>query len=159
VIAIKRHSKRHIERSVNSALKPTQVRLISAHEERAIARSQQELIKALYGLDRAEVFPALRDRSRRLDLLAALKGTEVAEAIHLVHHVQHGLDGGPGDVVEMGVAQGATSALLANEIPEVGLYDSFKGLPIPTSVLIGDMGHRAAAPEHAGHFCVLKREV
>src|SRR5690606_31834359 len=42
----------------------------------------------------------------------------------------------PGDVCEFGVAQGATSALLANEIrgttKQLWLYDSFEGLPKPS---------------------------
>jgi hypothetical protein len=149
--------KRRIKRAVNGALRSAQVRLISTHEERAIARSQQELIKALYGVYRSEVFPRLRDRSRRLDLLGSLKGTEVAEAIYLVQHLQDALDSGPGDVVEMGVAQGATSALLANEILEdevrrLWLYDSFEGLSAPTAedVLIDDMEDRGSMRAYAG---------
>jgi hypothetical protein len=42
----------------------------------------------------------------------------------------------PGDVCEFGIAQGATSALLANEIRDTDkllwLFDSFAGLPKPT---------------------------
>ena len=42
----------------------------------------------------------------------------------------------PGDVCEFGVAHGATSALIANEIAEgpsvLHLFDSFVGLPAPT---------------------------
>jgi O-methyltransferase len=51
----------------------------------------------------------------------------------------------PGDVCECGVGSGATSALLANELRSSGkklwLYDTFAGLPAPTTedTLINDI--------------------
>lgn len=85
---------------------------------------------------RAEHFPDLPERDGRTDRLARLDGTELPEAMHLLHHLHASLAAGPGDVVEMGVCQGFTSALLANELSgnrELWLYDSFEGLSPPTA--------------------------
>ena len=57
----------------------------------------------------------------------------------------------------MGVAQGATSALLANEIRDdqtrqLWLYDSFRGLSVPTAEdeLINDMDHLGSMGAYSG---------
>lgn len=71
----------------------------------------------------------------RNELLAQLLGTQLSEAVYLLNYL-HGSLKLPGDVCEFGVAQGATSALLANEIRHTDkllwLFDSFEGLPKPT---------------------------
>ena len=71
----------------------------------------------------------------RSELLAKLLGTQLAEAVYLINYLHQSLKL-PGDVCEFGVAQGATSALLANEIRHTDkllwLFDSFAGLPKPT---------------------------
>jgi hypothetical protein len=61
-----------------------------------------------------------------------------------------------GDLCEFGVAQGATSALLANEIrsgeKKLWLFDSFEGLPKPgpEDVLIDDIYKLGSMQEYAG---------
>lgn len=73
---------------------------------------------------------------RRPHLMARLIGTGKVEAQAIINALAatHDL---PGDVCEFGVAQGATSALIANEILEgaerLHLFDSFQGLPAPTA--------------------------
>ena len=71
----------------------------------------------------------------RPKLLARLLGTPPAEAYFLVQALAAS-KGVRGDVCEFGVAQGETSALIANEIRSTGktlhLFDSFEGLPKPT---------------------------
>jgi O-methyltransferase len=71
----------------------------------------------------------------RSELLAKLLGTQLAEAVYVINYLHRSLEL-PGDVCEFGVAQGATSALLANEIRDTDkllwLFDSFAGLPKPT---------------------------
>jgi len=73
-----------------------------------------------------------------------IRCTPVPEAMHLLNWLQSACEG-PGDVCEMGVAQGYTSALIANEIRDSDrtfwLYDSFEGLsaPTPEDVLIDDI--------------------
>jgi hypothetical protein len=73
----------------------------------------------------------------RARLLARLEGTLPSEAYYLVEalalcgHVE-------GDVCEFGVAQGETSALIADEIRHredkvLHLFDSFEGLPTPSA--------------------------
>jgi hypothetical protein len=78
-------------------------------------------------------FPKVSDSSVRL--ISHLIGTGIHEAAYIIYHLSKSLKVA-GDVCEFGVAQGATSALLANEIRDTSknlwLYDSFKGLPKPT---------------------------
>lgn len=71
----------------------------------------------------------------RSKLLARLLGTPPSEAYFIVHALAKSKDVS-GDVCEFGVAQGETSALIANEIHSnnrvLHLFDSFEGLPKPT---------------------------
>lgn len=71
----------------------------------------------------------------RLKLLSRLEGTLPSEAYFIVHGLAKCKDN-DGVVCEFGVAQGETSALIANEILSskkvLHLFDSFKGLPKPT---------------------------
>lgn len=71
----------------------------------------------------------------RLDLMARLLGTPPSEAYSIVEALVQSSQV-EGDVCEFGVAQGETSALIANEIKSNNktfhLFDSFEGLPEPT---------------------------
>lgn len=72
----------------------------------------------------------------RLRLLARLIGTPPSEAYFIVQALSQCKDV-HGDVCEFGVAEGETSALIANEIALAGnkclhLFDSFEGLPKPS---------------------------
>jgi hypothetical protein len=71
----------------------------------------------------------------RLKLLARLAGTPPFEAYCIIQALSQCKDVS-GDVCEFGVAQGETSALIANEIASsakaMHLFDSFEGLPKPT---------------------------
>ncbi len=72
----------------------------------------------------------------RPKLLARLMGTPPSEAYFIVQALSKCKDV-PGDVCEFGVAQGETSALIANEIAlssnkRLHLFDSFEGLPKPS---------------------------
>ena len=68
-------------------------------------------------------------------LLARLLGTPPSEAYFIVKALAECKDI-DGDVCEFGVAQGETSALIANEIKSsdkiLHVFDSFEGLPKPT---------------------------
>jgi O-methyltransferase len=77
--------------------------------------------------------PANEGRPR---LLGRLRGTPPSEAYFLIEALARCKDI-EGDVCEFGVAQGETSALIANEIAPAGhkrlhLFDSFAGLPRPS---------------------------
>lgn len=93
------------------------------------------LVRELHDALRTLLFPQIPDIPGRPELLAKLLGTGISEAMYLLNELHAGLKDG-GDVCEFGVAQGATSALLANEIRATGshlwLYDSFRGLPKPS---------------------------
>ena len=79
---------------------------------------------------------AISAGKRRPELLARQMGTPPAEAYSIVEclSLTSQIDG---DVCEFGVAQGEISALIASEILEtkkhLHLFDSFEGLPPPTS--------------------------
>lgn len=76
------------------------------------------------------------ENDTRYRLLARLIGTPPSEAYYIVQALAQ-CKNINGDVCEFGVAQGDTSALIANEIRLFGnkilhLFDSFKGLPKPS---------------------------
>lgn len=91
----------------------------------------------------------------RLRLLGRLLGIPLGEAYAIVQalHRTRSVDG---DVCEFGVAQGATSALIANEIRNSAktfhLFDSFEGLPAPTEEdqLQDDFDARGRIEAYAG---------
>lgn len=99
-----------------------------------LAQKYPQLVRELHAALRTLLFPQLPDCAGRDELLARLLGTGISEATYVLAHLHEALRT-PGDVVEFGVAQGATSALLANELRATGctlwLYDSFEGLPAP----------------------------
>jgi hypothetical protein len=78
----------------------------------------------------------LPERKGRIKLMARLMGTPPGEAYAIVGALAATATAS-GDVCEFGVAQGETSALIANEIVDgdkrLHLFDSFKGLPKPTA--------------------------
>jgi len=82
----------------------------------------------------------------RPNLLALLLGTPPSEAYFIIQALAK-CKNIKGDVCEFGVAQGETSALIANEIALssdklLHLFDSFEGLPKPTErdILKDDIG-------------------
>jgi O-methyltransferase len=100
---------------------------------RDIHRQDAVEIEELY---RAYLFDQLPRRAGRGRDLSDLIGTTVSEAIYIVKYLHDGLRVS-GDVCEFGVAQGATSKLLAAEIMSLSdrklwLFDSFEGLPAPS---------------------------
>lgn len=141
-----------LKRALNRILGLVGIRLILVGEEEALrgrierlVGDQKRMVGELATVYRERVFPELAPRAGRLELFCQLVGTQVPEAMYLLQHLQDSL-AGPGDVCEMGVAYGNTSALLANEILETDrnlwLYDSFEqGLSVPTAedVLIDDI--------------------
>lgn len=92
------------------------------------------LVREMHDALRSLHFPQLPEMAGRTDLMARLLGTGISEAMYVLNEL-HAAMADPGDVCEFGVAQGATSALLANELRTTNktlwLYDSFAGLPKP----------------------------
>jgi O-methyltransferase len=74
--------------------------------------------------------------ANRTELTAKLLGTAPSEAYFIIEAICKTKDV-HGDICEFGVAQGETSALIANEIRETNkklhLFDSFAGLPKPSA--------------------------
>lgn len=147
---------RVIRRTVDAVLKPVGGRILTRTEEETIALRHQSLVRQVYAACTAGFSPPLEDRPGRAELLYRLIGTETTEALHLLHWLQQALDG-DGDVCEFGVAQGATSALLANEIRDgdrrLWLYDSFRGLSVPhqeKDELIDDIFQFGSIDRYAG---------
>ncbi|HVU24975.1 MAG TPA: glycosyltransferase [Opitutus sp.] len=104
--------------------------------EPVLAQAYPHLVIEMHDALRALLFPKLLGAKGRLPLLAKLIGTGIGEAMYLLDALHASL-ADAGDICEFGVAQGATSALLANEIRHTNkrlwLYDSFAGLPKPSA--------------------------
>ena len=140
--------------------------MLTASEEQSLTNRYNNVVDQLYETYVLHVFPGLRDRPGRRALLSKLIGTQVPEAIFLLQYLQDALDSGVGDVVEMGVAQGATSTLLANEIlndptRRLWLYDSFRGLSTPTveDELINDMDNLGSMEAYSGTMSFPEHQV
>lgn len=118
-------------------------------------------IEELY---RSFVFPDLTRKQGRENLLSDLIGTSVSEAIYILESLHAGLRV-DGDICEFGVAQGATSKLLASEIMDTDrklyLFDSFEGLPAPSAedVLIDDIFSLGAMDRYKGTMMSPESEV
>lgn len=139
-----------VRRTLDSLLRIADARVITVGEEDASRGRYVRVVQGLHDVYVEHVFPDLRGREGRVSLIANLIGTEIGEAMFLLQWLQNAQDSGDGDIVEMGIAQGATSALLANEIMNtrrhLWLYDSFQGLSRPTAEdrLIDDIENRGS---------------
>lgn len=98
---------------------------------------------------------SLPSRKERYQRLAQLIGTSVVEGFYICEQL-HRVAAVSGSICEFGVAQGATSALLASEILETDralwLYDSFEGLPAPgeKDLLINDIFQLGSIERYQG---------
>lgn len=101
-----------------------------------LTHAYPSLVGQMHDALRQFMFPRLPQTEGRLPLMNKLLGTGIPEAMYVLSEL-HAALGDEGDVCELGVAQGATSALLANEIRStpklLWLYDSFEGLPKPSA--------------------------
>lgn len=126
---------------INVLLKPLDVKLTKVASQNGrpayvAMRNHERFIQEFHGCFSELIFPDLPFTENRYELLAQLIGTGFSEAMYLLAFL-HGSMSLEGDVCEFGVAQGATSAILANEIVSsnkcLWLFDSFQGLPKPTA--------------------------
>ncbi len=94
------------------------------------------MVREIAGIYETQIFPDLPAADNRLTLLTALEGTGISEAFFILHYLHSSINNAAGDVCEFGVAQGFTSALLANELlrydRHLWLFDSFEGLSKPS---------------------------
>ncbi len=113
---------------------------------------------------RMVALPDLPKRAGREAQLADLIGTNVCEGLYLVDALHKALRV-PGDICEFGVAQGATSQLIASEIMSTDrafwLFDSFEGLPAPTKEdrLIDDIFDLGSMAKYQGTMMSPETEV
>jgi len=96
----------------------------------------QNLVSAYqYQLNRNDRASCQPGNELRVHSLGRLLGTSPSQAFEIISALTKTTDI-PGDVCEFGVAQGETSALIANEISATNkmlhLFDSFEGLSAPT---------------------------
>jgi len=132
-------------------LTPDQQRT-AALERLQIRRPDADELEGLY---RMLVFQDLPEREGRSEDLFNLIGTTIGEGLYICGYLNRALHL-EGDICEFGIAQGATSRLLANEIRESGknlwLFDSFEGLPEPSEKdgLIDDIFGLGSMQAYAG---------
>ena len=129
---------------------------------RDIHRQDAVEIEALY---RRFLFADLPPREGRARDLSDLIGTTVSEAIYVLKNLHDGLKV-EGDICEFGVAQGATSKLIASEIMplvnrKLWLFDSFEGLPAPSREdrLIHDIFKLGSMDKYKGTMASPETEV
>lgn len=139
---------------VNWALRPLGLKLQRA-SQRPYAAQHEAAVRELIGMFAQHIAPDLPDTPGRAELMLAFEGTGlteglyIAEALHRTRHL-------PGDVCEFGVASGACSAFIANEIrasdKRLWLFDSFEGLPAPSpkDVLLHDIHNRGSMAAYQG---------
>lgn len=154
-----------MRRGADRMLRPIGGRILTRAEATSIEQRHRRLVNQVYASYAARFSPPLDDRPGRMEVLYDLIGTETSEALFLLHWLQEALDG-PGDVCEFGVAQGATSALLANEIRDTDrtlwLYDSFQGLSTPDKQkdeLIDDIFELGSMNRYAGSMAYTEESV
>lgn len=120
--------------------------------------------KEIEHLLRSFILTDLPAREGRHIELSNLIGTTVTEALYIVNYLHKSLRNA-GDVCEFGVAQGATSALLSQELADKGrklwLFDSFEGLPKPheKDQLIHDIFNLGSMAKYQGRMCSPAEEV
>ena len=106
----------------------------------------------------------IRNKPRRHNLIGNLIGTSAPEAFFIIDSISRTNHLG-GQVCEFGVAQGRTSALIANELLGTGrvlhLFDSFTGLPAPSmeDELIDDIFNLGNMASYEGLMSVPSKEV
>ncbi len=109
-------------------------------------------------------FDSLPQVEGREELLLKQSGTGVAAAFYIVRFLQSSL-GIEGDICEFGVANGASTALIANEIKptdkRLWLFDTFEGLPAPTKedLLIDDIFNFGSIEKYEGQMAHDESEV
>jgi hypothetical protein len=156
--------KKLFKETINVLLSPVGIRVSTVGEHSYLINKLQtsidsqkhlNLIEEVQNLFSELVFPALPPCQHRSQLMAELIGTGISEAIYILQFLNKSLKL-EGDVCEFGVAQGTTSALLANEIrateKNLWLFDSFKGLPKPTEkdLLINDIFNLKSMESYEG---------
>lgn len=111
------------------------MKIIPEYEIFHLQFKYNEAVGEIYDFFTKNIFKNIPENSKRMYFLSRLYGTQLSEAMYIIYYLSLALKKN-GEVCEFGCANGATSALLANEIKnskkELWLYDSFKGLSQPS---------------------------
>src|SRR3990167_9161050 len=107
--------KKTIKSIVNTTIKPLGIEIHKTSRKNYLDERYQKSVNEINECLSELLFTDLPRREHRVELLAKLFGTNPSEALYIINYLHKSLTL-EGDVCEFGVAQGATSALLANEI-------------------------------------------
>lgn len=155
--------KKRILKLINRLFKFKGYTLIRIYELTYLRGKYGELISEMEK-NFIEIFHDFPVNEKRKLLISRLYGTGVSESLYLIYYLNKAL-GLRGDVCEYGVANGATSALIASEINKtkksLWLFDSFKGLSKPTykDKLINDIFGLGSMDKYKGTMNYEKSEV
>lgn len=156
--------KAFFKKIINGALRPFDLEIRHFESLRVDAKKYCRAIEELLGCYAQLGVVELPPSDRRIELMARLHGTQLSEAVYLLKYLHDSL-AIEGDLCEFGVAAGATSALMANEVRDTGkclwLFDSFQGLPKPTEkdVLIDDILGIGTIEQYEGRMAFGEWEV
>lgn len=148
---------------INKILKARGFYLIKKYRLEHLENKYDELTNELEK-NFQEFTPDYIPDKKRSELLKKLYGTGVTEALYIVYFLNKS-NQLSGDVCEFGIANGATSALIANEIKKtkknLWLFDSFKGLSKPTEndILINDIFGLGSMEKYEGSMSYGVQEV
>ncbi|HYM65393.1 MAG TPA: TylF/MycF/NovP-related O-methyltransferase [Candidatus Sulfotelmatobacter sp.] len=140
------------------------IKTIRIYESTYFNEKYTNSVAELSEIFREFLFPNLSQNNLRVDLLKQLYGTSISEALYIIGYLEK-TSGLKGDVCEFGIANGATSALIANEIKRVSkhlwLFDSFKGLSEPTrkDILLNDIFNLGSMNSYKGSMAYSKIDV
>jgi len=147
-----------LARGINQSLRPFGIKIANANKAVVEMNRYIEVIKELYGCFTTLHNFTLPVSPKRLELMAQLMGTQPTEAMYILMYLSKTMPM-QGDVCEFGIAQGLTSALIANEIlpsnKNLWLFDSFQGLPKPSEKdkLIDDVYGLGSMEAYQGQLC------
>ena len=131
--------RKQLKSLVNKFLSKLGYRIVKSHMDRQDPSFKNYLstiktYESLYNEFRCKGI--IKNNEMRYGIISRLLGTPPSEAFFIVEAIAK-TNSVEGDVCEFGVAQGETSALIANEISPSGkklhLFDSFEGLPKPSN--------------------------
>lgn len=135
---------RLFRQSANAFLKQKGYEIVPQYRLNHLVSKQKQIIEEIVDFFFENHLRNIPKNKKRINLLLGLRGTELIEALYIIYHLNE-TKKLKGDVCEFGVATGATSAMLGNEIiktkANLWLYDSFNGLSKPSKkdILINDI--------------------
>jgi len=157
--------KKRLKKIINIFLDKFGLEIVRKHEKIFLSTKYQALIEEMQ-IFFCEVMSEFRLKrsKRRIKLMMELNGTQISEAFYILMYLNKSIKV-KGDVCEFGIANGTTSALLANEIINVKknlwLFDSFKGLSRPgkKDILINDISKLGSISKYEGSMNYSQQDV